>query len=107
MEAVDVTNLKQKEIEPAFVDVVGHISLQSLEKADKKRNQKQQADHRQMGAQQKGQPTQQKRGQQRSNNPQQKFNPPNKSGQSQPKQQPPHQQRRPPSSNPNDSKKNQ
>src|SRR6185436_13608491 len=40
LEAVDVTSTKDKEIEPEFVDVVGHISLKSLEKADKKRHQK-------------------------------------------------------------------
>ncbi len=39
LEAVDVTSTKQKEVEPEFVDVVGHISLKSLEKADKKRQQ--------------------------------------------------------------------
>ena len=39
LEAVDVTG-KQKEIEPEFVDVVGHITLKSLEKADKKKQQK-------------------------------------------------------------------
>jgi cell fate regulator YaaT (PSP1 superfamily) len=39
LEAVDVTSNKQKEVEPEFVDVVGHISLKSLEKADKKRQQ--------------------------------------------------------------------
>lgn len=37
LEAVDVTSTKQKEVEPEFVDVVGHITLKSLEKADKKR----------------------------------------------------------------------
>jgi cell fate regulator YaaT (PSP1 superfamily) len=40
LEAVDVTSTRQKEIEPEFVDVVGHISLKSLEKADKKRKDK-------------------------------------------------------------------
>ena len=41
LEAVDVTSInKPKEVEPEFVDVVGHISLKSLEKADKKRQQK-------------------------------------------------------------------
>ncbi|MFL5786986.1 MAG: regulatory iron-sulfur-containing complex subunit RicT [Flavisolibacter sp.] len=40
LEAVDVTSMKPKEVEPEFVDVVGHISLKSLEKADKKRHQK-------------------------------------------------------------------
>jgi cell fate regulator YaaT (PSP1 superfamily) len=40
LEAVDVASMKPKEVEPEFVDVVGHISLKSLEKADKKRQQK-------------------------------------------------------------------
>ncbi len=40
LEAVDITSSKQKEVEPEFVDLVGHITLKSLEKADKKRNQK-------------------------------------------------------------------
>lgn len=42
LEAVDVTTLKPKEIEPEFVDVVGQISLRTLEKADKKRRHQQQ-----------------------------------------------------------------
>ena len=37
LEAVEVISSKPKEVEPEFVDVVGHISLRSLEKADKKR----------------------------------------------------------------------
>lgn len=41
LEAVDVTTTKQKEVEPEFVDVVGHITLRSLEKADKKRHHQQ------------------------------------------------------------------
>ena len=40
LEAVEVVSGKPKEVEPEFVDVVGHISLRSLEKADKKRQQK-------------------------------------------------------------------
>lgn len=40
LEAVDVTSSKPKEAEPEFVDVVGHITLKSLEKADKKKVQK-------------------------------------------------------------------
>jgi cell fate regulator YaaT (PSP1 superfamily) len=43
LEAVDVVSLKPKEVEPEFVDVVGHITLKSLEKSDKKRKQKNQA----------------------------------------------------------------
>lgn len=37
LEAVDVTTQKAREAEPAFVDVVGQISLRTLDKADKKR----------------------------------------------------------------------
>ncbi|MBD0331263.1 MAG: hypothetical protein ICV66_01275 [Chitinophagaceae bacterium] len=40
LEAIDITSTKPKEVEPEFVDVVGHISLKSLEKADKKRKEK-------------------------------------------------------------------
>ncbi|MBD0351168.1 MAG: hypothetical protein ICV65_08450 [Flavisolibacter sp.] len=50
LEAVDVTSTKPKEVEPEFVDVVGHISLKSLEKGDKKRHQKTQ--QRQSGVKQ-------------------------------------------------------
>ena len=41
LEAVEVTSTKPKEVEPEFVDVVGQISLRSLEKADKKKRQQQ------------------------------------------------------------------
>src|SRR5215204_4110669 len=37
MEAVEVTTGKPKEVEPEFVDVVGHSALRGLEQADKKR----------------------------------------------------------------------
>jgi cell fate regulator YaaT (PSP1 superfamily) len=40
LEAVEVISTKIKEVEPEFVDVVGHITLRSLEKADKKRRDK-------------------------------------------------------------------
>lgn len=42
LEAVEVTSSKPKEVEPEFVDVVGQISLRSLEKSDKKRKSQQQ-----------------------------------------------------------------
>jgi len=42
LEAVDVTTGKAKEAEPEFVDVVGQISLRSLERNSKKRKQKEQ-----------------------------------------------------------------
>jgi len=53
LEAVEVTSSKPKEVEPEFVDVVGQISLRSLEKADKKRQQK--------GRQQQQRPPQQQK----------------------------------------------
>lgn len=44
LETVEVTSSKPKEVEPEFVDVVGQISLRSLDKANdrKRRNQQQQ-----------------------------------------------------------------
>jgi len=54
LEAVEVTSSKPKEVEPEFVDVVGQISLRSLEKADRKRKQQQQRpQQRQQGPQTK------------------------------------------------------
>jgi cell fate regulator YaaT (PSP1 superfamily) len=41
LEAVEVTTGKLKEVEPEFVDVVGQISLRSLEKADRKKRHQQ------------------------------------------------------------------
>lgn len=41
LEAVEITSSKSTQLEPAFVDVVGQISLKSLEKNDKKRKQQQ------------------------------------------------------------------
>ncbi len=55
LEPVDLTSSKPKEAEPEFVELVGQISLKSLDKAaDKKRRQSQQ------GNQQKGQRPQQR-----------------------------------------------
>jgi cell fate regulator YaaT (PSP1 superfamily) len=78
LEAVEVTG-KPKEIEPEFVDVVGHITLKSLEKADKKKQQKARDQRQQQQRQpqqkqlppnqqiQKGGPQQQQPNQQRPN----------------------------------------
>lgn len=71
LEAVEVTSSKPKEVEPEFVDVVGQISLRSLDKADKKRRH-QQHQQRNQGQGQQGPSNQQQRpqnqggGQQRS-----------------------------------------
>ncbi|MDP4263430.1 MAG: regulatory iron-sulfur-containing complex subunit RicT [Bacteroidota bacterium] len=64
LEAVEVTSSKPKEVEPEFVDVVGQISLRSLDKSDKKRRSQQQ---QQRGQGQQGQRPQQR---QQGNNPQ-------------------------------------
>src|SRR5689334_18600566 len=66
LEAVEVTSSKPKEVEPEFVDVVGHITLKSLEKADKKRKQQQHQQRQQQRPQQK-QGGQQQRPQQAQN----------------------------------------
>ena len=51
LEAVELTSHQPKEIEPEFVDVVGQISLRSLEKADKKRKSRQQQQRNDRGKQ--------------------------------------------------------
>ncbi|MEO6069638.1 MAG: regulatory iron-sulfur-containing complex subunit RicT [Chitinophagaceae bacterium] len=59
LEAVEVTSSKIKEVEPVFVDVVGHITLKSLEKNDRKKSSRAQGNQRQngpQGGQQGGQP---------------------------------------------------
>src|SRR5215213_4860409 len=80
LEAVEVVSGKLKEVEPEFVDVVGHITLKSLEKSDKKRHQKGR-DQRQ------GPPQQQRGGQQRGNVQLQKGTQQQRPAQQQPKSQ--------------------
>ncbi len=64
LEAVEITTMKVKEAEPEFVELVGQISLRSLEKADKKRKQKQQHQKpQQQKPQRPHQPPPQQRGQ--------------------------------------------
>ena len=90
LEIAEITSSKVKEVEPEFVELVGQISLQSLERADKKRKQKQQQPR-----QHKQQPPQQQRGQQpkgpQQKGPQQNPNRPQggqQRGQNRPPQQP-------------------
>ena len=45
LEEVEVTSSKPKEVEPEFVDVVGQISLKSLERNDKRRKDQQRSRH--------------------------------------------------------------
>lgn len=60
LEYVDVTTQKPKEIEPEFVDVVGQISLRSLERAEKKKRHQHHQQKEQQPRQQQ-QPQQQHR----------------------------------------------
>src|SRR5690606_451791 len=111
LEAVEITSSKPREVEPEFVDVVGQITLKSLEKADKKKrfskgNQQKPEQRNQQqrpGGGNPNQPGQQKGSDQR--NPQQpKINRPPNPNQS--KQRPPQssQKRRPPRQMPPDQK---
>lgn len=56
LEPVEVVSNKPKETEPEFVELVGQISLRSLEKADRKRRQQQQQQRRGGGPQTGGAP---------------------------------------------------
>jgi cell fate regulator YaaT (PSP1 superfamily) len=93
LEAVEITSSKAKEAEPEFVELVGQISLQSLERAEKKRKQKQgPRDNRgqgprNQGPQQGNRPNQQK-------GPQQNPNRPPQGGQQRGPNRPPQQPRR-------------
>jgi cell fate regulator YaaT (PSP1 superfamily) len=79
LEAVEVTSNKIKEVEPEFVDVVGQISLRTLDKAEKKKRFS-------------GPPPQQ----QKRNNPNQQQHPPqNRPPQNRPPQSRPPQERPP------------
>ena len=76
LEAVDVTTSRPKEVEPEFVDVVGQISLRSLEKTERRRKSKpqQQSQNRpQQQQQSQNRPPQQ---QQSQNKPPQQQQPP-------------------------------
>ncbi len=79
--AVDVTTGKPKEVEPSFVDVVGQISLKSLEKNDRRRKDQQRQQRQQGGSRenqaqqqrpQQNRPQQQNRSQQQNRPEQQK-----------------------------------
>jgi cell fate regulator YaaT (PSP1 superfamily) len=111
LEAVDITTSKPKEI-TQFVELVGQISLQSLEKADKKKRQQQKSkapgqQQRQNPSSQRGpsQPRSQQnpqRNQQRPNQSPQKG--PDKGPQQRGPQQPNRPQQRPPRPSPGDKK---
>lgn len=100
LEAVEVTSSKQKEVEPEFVDVVGQISLRTLEKNDRKKrfqgnnNNRPPRDHRNGPSNNQNnqqRPPQQQRGPGGNNN-----NPQRPAGQGGNAPRPPRDQQRPP-----------
>lgn len=98
LEAVEVTSNKPKEAEPEFVDVVGQISLRTLEKADRKKREKSRQQRPQQGGGNRGPQQQQPRNQQSGNNnnnrPPQRNN--QQGGQNQNPQRGPQRNQRPP-----------
>ena len=62
METVEIQSGKPKEVEPEYADIVGQISLKSLEKTTRKRRDKE--NDRQQNQQNSGRPAQQMRGNQ-------------------------------------------
>jgi len=93
LEAVEITSSKAKEAEPEFVELVGQISLQSLERAEKKRKQKQgPRDNRGQGPRNQGPQQGNRPNQQRG--PQQNPNRPPQGGQQRGPNRPPQQPRK-------------
>jgi cell fate regulator YaaT (PSP1 superfamily) len=89
LQAVEIVNSKQKEAEPAFVELVGQISLKSLEKNDRRRRDQQRSNQ---GGPQQNRP-------QGNNGPQRGPNRPPQQGQG-PNQGPNQGPRRPQQNNP-------
>ncbi len=80
LETVEVVTSKPKEVEPEYADLVGQISLKSLEKTTRKRRDKER------GREQRQQPEGRGQGQQQNRGPQR---PPNEQGQGRQQQRPP------------------
>lgn len=54
LQAVEVISTKPREVEPEFVDVVGHLSLRTLEKTSRRNKEKQRAKDQRTSSQQQG-----------------------------------------------------
>ncbi len=91
LQAVEVVSSKPREVEPEFVDVVGQISLRSLEKSSRRQRERERGKQQQSGrGQQGGQPQKppQQQQQQRPPRQQQQQRPPQQGlGQQKPPQQ--------------------
>jgi cell fate regulator YaaT (PSP1 superfamily) len=100
LEPVDVTTGKPKEIEPQFVDVVGQISLKSLERNDKRRKE-QRRDNDKDNRNNDVRPDNRNQNPLPPRGPQQQRRPPMQQGQQKPRPiQPRHIQNRPPVNRP-------
>lgn len=110
LEAVEIISTKAKEPEPEFVDVVGQISLRSLERSNKKRKDKaraQRTEGQQRPPQQQRSPQQQKTAQPgRPAQPQGRTGQPQQGGQNRPAQ-PPQQRPANPQARPQQQRGNQ
>jgi cell fate regulator YaaT (PSP1 superfamily) len=87
LEPVEVVSSKPKEVEPEYVDLVGQISLKTLEKNDRRRNEKQSRDNRGGGGsrnQPQGNRPAQQGGQRNPNQPQQPGSGPQRNRPAQP-----------------------
>ncbi|MEO6490029.1 MAG: regulatory iron-sulfur-containing complex subunit RicT [Ferruginibacter sp.] len=109
METVEVTTNKPKEVEPEYADIVGQISLKSLEKTTRKRRDKEKG--REQRTQQQGggrgqQRQQPNEGQGPQRQPQQRNQPPSGERQGRP-QKNPQQPKRPQGQNPQGSPRQQ
>mgnify|MGYP001765205206 CR=1 FL=1 len=89
LQAVEVVSSKPREVEPEFVDVVGQISLRSLEKTSRRQREKERGRQPQGRGQQGGQQQQQKPAQpgQQQRPPQNQQRPPQQQQQQRPPQQ--------------------
>jgi cell fate regulator YaaT (PSP1 superfamily) len=110
LEAVEVVSGKPKEVEPQFVDVVGQISLKTLEKNERKKRDQQRGDNRDFRSnERRGDNRNNQRPQQtqQGNRPQQQnqSRPQQQPGQSQSQQKPQRNQPRPPQNRPSDNNK--
>lgn len=98
LEPVEIVSSKPKEVEPEFVDVVGQISLRSLERNSRRRKDKEQSrDTRGNDRQGQGpqRPNQQQQGNAQQNRPNQQRNAPAQAGQQRPPQNPNQQRNNP------------
>lgn len=99
LEAIEITSSKPKEIEPEYADLVGQISLQTLEKSDRKRQSKSRSENPNQSRSRQNRPADQRSGRTQNQQPN-KPRPDNQGPEQQnPNRQGPQQQRNRPNPN--------